>query len=30
MMLFNYPIKDSNDFARYMEEFKTTPPKLKK
>ena len=26
-MLFDYPIKDTADFARYMKEFKTNPPK---
>ena len=28
LILFNYPVKDSTDFARYLEEFKTSPPKL--
>jgi len=29
-MLFDYPVTDSADFTRYMEEFKTNPPKLGK
>jgi hypothetical protein len=28
-MLFNYPVKDSTDYKRYVEQFKTTPPVLK-
>jgi hypothetical protein len=28
-VLFNYPVKDSTDYKRYLEEFKTNPPKLK-
>ena len=26
-MLFNYPVKDSSDYRRYIQEFKTNPPK---
>ena len=28
-LLFDYPIKDSTDFERYLEDFKKNPPKLK-
>ena len=28
-LLFDYPIKDSSDYNRYIEEFKKNPPKLK-
>jgi hypothetical protein len=27
-MLFNYPVKDSTDYKRYVEQFNTTPPVL--
>ena len=30
ILLFDYPVNDSTDFARYMKEFKTNPPKLGK
>lgn len=30
MLLFDYQINDSADFEKYMEEFKTNPPKLGK
>lgn len=29
-ILFDYPIKNSADFTKYIEEFKTNPPKLHK
>ena len=28
-LLFDYPVKDSADYKRYIEEFKKNPPKLK-
>lgn len=28
-LLFDYPVKDSSDYKRYIEEFKKNPPKLK-
>ncbi len=28
LILFNYPIKDSTDYKRYMDEFKTKTPKI--
>ncbi len=30
ILLTNYPIKDSVDFHRYIEEFKVNPPRLKR
>ena len=30
LMLFNYPVKDSSDYNRYIKEFKNNPPKLNK
>jgi len=28
-LLYDYPVKDSTDYKRYIEEFKKNPPKLK-
>ncbi len=29
-MLFDYPVKDSSDYTKYMEEFKIHPPQFRK